>query len=214
MKGTKMAEDVKLPALTPQGDGWNDAEHDDRVIQGTLLKCVDGKWSAGGEPAPEKLMAVSTITVMQLWKGKKPVQTLIKQPGQPWPKLDDLNAEIPEGEWEVGLDGEPRPPWQKQFIIYLLEPESAATFTYANGTAGARQAVSDLKNSIKWQRTIRGDHVVPLVELSSKPMPTKFGTKQRPHFQIVEWRNLDVGFMQDAPAVLPSDMGDAIPFNG
>ena len=90
------------------------------------MKCVDGKWTAGGEAAPEKLLALATITVMQLWKDKKPVQTLIKQAGQPWPKLDDLNAEIPQEDWELGLDGEPRPPWQKQFIIYLLEPERSS----------------------------------------------------------------------------------------
>jgi hypothetical protein len=39
-------------------------------------------------------------------------------------------------------------------------------------------------------RKLRGEHVVPVVELSAKPMKTQFGTKQRPHFNITDWRNL------------------------
>jgi hypothetical protein len=185
-------------------DGWNDTEVNDRVISGDLIKCVDGVWTAkDGTAVPKRLLALATTTVLQLWKDKTPVQTIIKRPGQPWPNIDDLNAEIPEDQWELGLDGKLRPPWQRQFVIYMLDPETAANFTFANGTTGASIAVSNLKDAIKWQRAIRGDHVVPLVELSNKPMKTKFGSKLRPHFQVIEWRNLDVSFTKEAAPQLP-----------
>jgi hypothetical protein len=192
-----------------------------RVIQGDLIKCVDGNWTAkDGTTVPKQLLALATTTVIQLWKDKTPVQTIVKKPGQPLPSLDDLNAEIPQEEWEVGLDGELRAPWQRQFIIYLLDPDTAANFTFANGTIGASIAVSNLKDAIKWQRAIRGEHVLPLVELSNKPMKTKRGTKLRPHFQVVEWRNLDVGFSKEATPMLPppdsngegGEFNDNIPF--
>ena len=50
-------------------------------------------------------------------------------------------------------------------------------------------------------RALRGANVVPVVELSAKPMKTKFGMKQRPHFKIIDWREL--GASQVASATPP-----------
>jgi hypothetical protein len=204
-------------------DGWSDIEVDDRVIQGALAKCVDGHWSTkDGATPPKQLLALATTTVLQLWEDKMPVETIIKRSGQPWPDVDELNAKIPEENWEIGLDGEPRPPWQKQFVVYLLDPNSAAKFTFANGTVGARIAVANLKDQIKWMRAMRGDNVVPLVELSNKPMKTKFGQKLRPDFKIVGWRNLGVGLSKEAaplqigsvaPPSIGEEMRDSIPWD-
>ncbi len=47
-------------------------------------------------------------------------------------------------------------------------------------------------------RALRGDKVVPVVELDAKPMKTQYGTKLRPEFKIVDWR--DFGG-ETAPAV-------------
>jgi hypothetical protein len=209
---------VATTASLPIDDGWNDTDPNDRLIQGTLLKCVDGVWTAGGAAAPKQLLALATVTALQLWKLQKPVNTIVKRPGHPWPHIDDLNAEIPEEDWEVGLDGQPRAPWQKQFVVYLLEPNTAENFTFANGTAGANQAVQNLKNAVKGMRLLRGDHVVPLVELQSRPMKTKFGTKQRPHFHVIEWRNLDGGFTlpsggEPQLALEPTHDSDGVPYS-
>jgi hypothetical protein len=185
-------------------DGWSDIEVDERVIQGTPIKCVDGHWSTkDGTAPPKQLLALATTTVLQLWQGKMPVRdkTIFKRPGQPWPDIDELNAKIPEDDWEIGLDGEPRKPWQKQFIVYLLDPVSAAKFTFANGTTGASIAVADLKDAIKWMRAMRGDNVVPLIELANKPMKTKYGQKLRPYFKVAEWRNLGVS-LNTAPQIV------------
>jgi hypothetical protein len=43
-----------LPAIMPAyDDGWNDIDANDRVIQGDLLKCVDGVWTVNGTTAPK-----------------------------------------------------------------------------------------------------------------------------------------------------------------
>jgi len=213
-----------IPIVPPDYDGWDDIDADDRVIQGALVKCVDGHWSTKDRTTPPKqLLALATTQVIQQWQDKAPVGApIFKRPGQPWPNIDELNATIPQEDWELGLDGKPRAPFQKQHLIYFLEPHSAAKFTYANGTTGASIAVRNLKDQIKWMRAMRGDNVVPLVELADKPFPTKYGQKLRPDFRIVEWRNLGVSLTKEAPQVgaaaaieppsTSEDVDDEIPF--
>jgi len=65
--------------------------------------------------------------VAQHWKDGTPVQTIVKQPGKPLPDVMELNNAIPQEEWEDGLDGEPRPPWVKQHVAYLINPVDAST---------------------------------------------------------------------------------------
>jgi hypothetical protein len=210
----------KLPAtLVNHDDGWNDVEVDDRVIQGALIKCVDGHWSTkDGTAPPKRLLALATTTILQLWDNKMPVETIVKRPGEPLPDIDELNDRIPEENWEIGLDGQPRPPWQKQFVVYFLDPISASKFTFANGTVGARIAVANLKDSIKWMRAMRGDSVVPVIELASKAMKTKFGQKLRPDFKVVEWSSLGVSLTKDttpqivAPVTTSEALNDDIPY--
>jgi hypothetical protein len=72
----------------------------------------------------------------------------------------------------------------------LLDPGTAATFTLSNHTAGARIAVRNLKDQVSRMRMLRGENVVPLVELSRAPMKTEFGQKLRPDFKVVSWHRL------------------------
>ena len=89
----------------PPSDGWSDTENDDRIIQGTLVRCVDGHWSdKDGANLPKQLLALSTITVFQCWRDQKPIETITDLP---LPDLDELNAKIPQDEWELGIDSKP-----------------------------------------------------------------------------------------------------------
>ena len=83
-------------------------------------------------------------------------------------------------------------------VVYLLDPETATVFTFINNTKGAEIAVERLKHRVKLMRALRGNRVVPVVKLDSKPMPTQFGVKQRPEFTILEWRELG-----GAPSAVP-----------
>jgi hypothetical protein len=49
-------------------------------------------------------------------------------------------------------------------------------------------------------RKLRGENVYPVIMLSSKSMKTKSGIKQRPDFEIVDWRTLG----GSAPAIAPA----------
>src|SRR5262249_47478214 len=95
-----------LPAVPAHDTGWDTNGSDDRLIQGTLIRCVDGRWTdKDGAPAPAQLIALGNTTVLQRWKDQRPIETIVKQPGKPLPNVDDLNDEIPQSEWEPGIDG-------------------------------------------------------------------------------------------------------------
>jgi hypothetical protein len=177
-------------------DGFNDSSSSDRLIQGTILRCVDGHWSTNEgtalSPALE-LIALGTAEALQMWKNNKPAETIKKEPGVPLPDIKELNAKISQDQWELGLDRKPRAPWVRQQIVYLLDPRDASLYTYINSTFGALKGVLALKDKVRWMRALRGARVVPIVKLDAKPMPTAFGMKQRPEFTIVEWRDLDDG---------------------
>jgi hypothetical protein len=172
------------------------------LIQGTILRCVDGHWTDRDKtpiPPNTPLMALGTAQAAQRWKDNLPIETIVKCPGKPLPDVDELNRKIPKKEWEVGLDGEKRPPWVRQHIVYLLDPVDASLFTFINSTIGASIAVERLKDKVKWMRALRSEKVVPVVKLDAKPMPTKKGMKQRPEFTILEWR--DFGGLSAATTV-------------
>src|SRR5262249_7605188 len=128
-----MSEDAKtelpmksetLPAIA---DGFDDnTDADNRLIQGTIIACVDGLWNAkDGTSLSQgaRYVVLSTAEALQRWEAQRPVETILKQPGQALPDLDELNAKIPKKRWEKGLDGELRAPWVHQFIAYLLNPK-------------------------------------------------------------------------------------------
>jgi hypothetical protein len=202
-----------------------------RVIQGEIVRCVDGRWSTrdGVEFTPKtQMLALGTTQAVQCWQDRMPVDTIVAMPGEDLPDVAELNAKVPESEWEPGIDGKPRPPWVLQYIAYLLHPTNASLYTFINSTTGARIAVERLQDRVKWMRAMRGDNVVPLVELSTRAMKTSFGTKQRPEFAVVEWRALGGGTslveQTAAPAIehkpgkpvkpvtISEEMNDALPF--
>src|SRR5262249_32637860 len=130
------------------------------------------------------------------WKDQKPVEEIVKQKGVPLPDIDELNSAIPQAEWETGLDGHKRPPWVKTWRVFLISPESGERFMFSNSTTGAMRAVLELADGHKWICKMRGERVLPLVELRSRTMSTKFGMKMRPHFEIVDWWDLNGNTVQ------------------
>jgi hypothetical protein len=191
--------DVNLPS----SDGFDTSSENNRLIQGEIIRFADGRWSTkegaafSGDLA---LLAVGTARALQRWEARMLVETIVERPGERLPDLEELNEAIPKEQWEAGLDGKPRPPWVMQSVVYLLNPRDAATFTYLNSTVGARIAVERLAEKVGRMRMLRGSRVLPLVTLDSKPMKTKFGTKLRPEFTVVDWR--DFG----SPSIAPSEL--------
>lgn len=208
-------------AAVDSDDDFGAPAADDRIIQGVLAKCVDGNWhDRDKRPVPSKLLALKTFTIVQLWRNQKPEQTIDGRVSS-LPDVDELNAKIPEREWEKGIDGKPRPPWQRQEVVYLLDEATAQKFTFASGTIGAQIAVEELRDRVLWMRQLRGRKVLPIVELTNKPMKTRHGgSKLRPHFAIAEWRELSAGLAREAtpllehvkPPTTAEELNDTIPF--
>ena len=121
---------------------------------------------------------------LQHWKDKVPKLLLDKPLTDP----DLLNSEIPVTEWEKGLTGGPEPPWHKVVLVLLIDPATGALYKFISHTWGARIAFDLLQEAVIVMRSLRGAQVLPLVNLSERPMKTKFGTGMRPHFEIIGWK--------------------------
>jgi hypothetical protein len=176
--------------------GYEDATDDNErtsasVIQGAIVKFTnEAKWVArdGEELPPDlELVPVGVARVVQKWIDQEPVETVSLAAGQRFPDLDELNDQAPKDEWSEDFNGNPRGPWQKQSLVYLLDLQTMEKFTYATGTTGGGIAVRDLVERTNWMRKFRGANVYPIVTLTDVHMRTRFGGRQRPHFNIVRW---------------------------
>ena len=77
-----------LRAIVENGDGFDDVDANDRLIQGTIVRCVDGVWSAKDETelsSDLRLLALSTALALQRWEDGLPAETIIKRSGEPLP---------------------------------------------------------------------------------------------------------------------------------
>ena len=118
-----------------------------------------------------------------MWKDDRPTDITVK----PLPDPAELNAAIPESEWEKDRDGKPRPPWAHHVAIYLVNPDTATKYVYCSATTGAHIAFEQLRENVATMRMLRNARVMPLVKLTSRPMKTKYKMSERPHFEIIGW---------------------------
>jgi hypothetical protein len=136
-------------------------------------------------PIPEMVLVIGYTTVLRRWKNHKP-EYKTEHP------LDDpeiLNNAIPIGEWELGLDGKPTPPWKLTYVVYFVDFKTGALFTYAHDTYGALLCYNALEEQIAVYRMLRGEQVWPIVRLEKRQWrSTTYGMQMRPHFRPVDWR--------------------------
>jgi hypothetical protein len=235
------------PNIVDNFEGWEDGiEGDDRpqgagIIQGTLVKFTnEAEWTTRDGDALAanlELVAVDVARVVQKWQDQQPVETIILQPHQKFPDIEEMNEKVPKKEWVEGPDGNLRGPWQAQHIVYLLDPKTMDKYTFPTGTTGGRIGVRELVDKTMWMRRLRGPSVHPVITLADAFMKTKWGGRQRPHFKIVRWVRLggEGGEVEALPPPTPpppqttaqsdlplkeveepslkEEMGDEIPFD-
>jgi hypothetical protein len=173
--------------------GYNDdveGVHNDMpvgVIKGTLLKFSnDFRYVLRDDSefdTDTELVVVEVVRIVQKWIDGEPAETIILDPGQPFPDLKALNNAAPPEEW-VEKFGQKRGPWQAQQLLYLLNPKTMDHYTFATGTIGGGIAVRDVVNRTNWFRKLRGNNFYPVILLSSKFMPTAYQGRDRPHFIV------------------------------
>jgi len=179
-----MSANVTVP---PSDGGSPTGLPGDRVMRGTIARWASstGWVDRDGLPIPETMLVIGYITVLRRWKEKRP--EYISE--HPLPDPDELNKAIPVAEWETGLDGKPRRPWNLTYVVYLVDLKTGALYTYAHDTYGAMQAYNALEEQIAVMRMLRGEHVFPIVHLEKRPWKSQtYGMQMRPHFQVVDWR--------------------------
>jgi hypothetical protein len=152
-----------------------------------------------------ELVAVDVGRVVQKWQDDRPVETIVLQPHQKFPDVEEMNEKVPKEEWVEGPEGKLRGPWQAQHILYLLDLKTMDKYTFPTGTTGGRIAVRDLRDKTMWMRRLRGPNVYAVVTLADSFMNTRFGGRQRPHFRIVRWVGLgaESGQVEVLPAPPP-----------
>jgi hypothetical protein len=201
-----------------------------RLLQGSRLPCVDGVWRFAKDdtlvPKDKRFFVLGTAEAQQLWQDGYLGAERIKNPGVEFLEtIDELNAEIPQDQWEQGLNG-PRPPWSHVFAVYLLDLDDGSIYTALNSTTGMAAAYRALKEQVRWKRAICGQAVNPIVTLGNQ-LHSKKWKKLRPSFDPVEWRNLapaqnpalsapQTDGLPGVEAVEPSlseQMGDEVPWN-
>jgi hypothetical protein len=173
-------------------DGFDRSAANDRLLRGTLIRWTDThKWvDRDGMPPPEILIVIAVDEALQKWEGKKPVEVIRDKP---LPDVNTLNEATDKNTWEIGLDNKPKPPWVHSYLVYLLDPATATTYTYVNSTFGAKLAYDILYERVTTMRLLRGVRVVPVVKLDERPFRTSFGPRKRPEFTIISWRMIGGG---------------------
>jgi hypothetical protein len=196
-----------------------EVEGDDRpqsgsVIQGTLIKFTsEAEWvtGAGDEMSREReLIAIELLRIAQKWIDQKPVETIIVPPGQKFPNIAAMNEKAPKSEWRENMNGEMVGPWQAQYILYLLDARSLDKFTFPTSTIGGGIAMRLLADKVAWMRKRYPDACM-VVTLGDAFMNTKWGGRQRPHFNFVRWIGFGGGGAKALPGSKPPSEGGAAP---
>jgi hypothetical protein len=200
-------------AIPPTDGGFSTGLPGDRVIRGTLVRWthVKGWTDRDGLPLPPTVLVTDYATALRRWQSKR-AEYITEHP---LPDPEVLNAAIPITEWEIGLDGKPREPWKVVYRVYMVNLKTGKIYTFINSTYGALLAYNDLVEQIGVYRMLCGEHVFPIVELSSGQWKSQqYGLVPRPDFKIVEWRkpggSLPVPPQTPAPQ-LPGPVTAAIP---
>jgi hypothetical protein len=60
-------------------------------------------------------------------------------------RLPALNDAIPKSEWGEDFNGNPKGPWQLDYVLFLVDPADGTKLICCNGTAGQRIAYESLK---------------------------------------------------------------------
>jgi hypothetical protein len=165
-----------------------------------MLSCIDGNWKDGeGKDIPldKPFICLGTTQVVQRFEDGMPCNgeedVCIRTPNKALPNVDELNTEVPQEQWGLGIDGKPsRPPWSHSYVAYLLDPVDASIHTYINNTGGAERGVQLLNDRVKWMRALRGARVFPAVTLGKRLHSKKYN-KFGPNFIVLNFRELGGG---------------------
>jgi len=210
LSSTAIASDNSFAGFVDTYEGEDEAVNP-RMIQGTQIKFAnEATWTdKQGVVLDSKkhLLAIGVERVVNKWPPQQgaPLETIVLEPGQPFPDIKKLDEACPKSEWREAF-GKSQGPYQIQRLLYLLDPVTLDKFTFATSTVGGTRALHELADKIAWMQRYRQLGTRPLVHLSNTFMPTPYGGRQRPHFVILNWvtpSGDNVELMQRATPQIP-----------
>jgi hypothetical protein len=184
-----MAEESNAKALTTTADGFDLAASDASAspIQGVGVRFKDGGYYAHGDEMDVDGQTFAVIDRRNGWQKLErdcPPEYAMHLPGTPRP----LQPSVPTNEWPLDLNGKPQHPWRWTAYVYLLNTSTGEASTFWTNTIGGDVAVRALTDQIALMRRMKPG-AIPIVALESRDMPTQYGgSKPRPHFKIMGWR--------------------------
>ncbi len=215
----------KAPGLPKAGDDYRnrylDAIAPDTGITGRLIKfdvkvakflCHDD----GTEISPDRglVVLVDQTLVGRIkfgGKGEPPVRRMgYLYDGFVVPEPDEL-PDRDQSKWDIGLDGQPRDPWQHQMQLALEDRATGAAFTFATTNETGRRAVGYLLRHYDRLARSHPDQY-PVIRLRATQAPVKekrVGRINVPVFAVVGRAPKEGAAKPDTS--LAADMDDEIP---
>jgi hypothetical protein len=189
---------------SPAADNFDYDDPSASPVRGSNVKFDSGAYYSGKEKTlvepGRRFVVLDRAEGWQFLKKDCPAEWVMRGAGQHKPD----QPECDESTWPMGLDGEPSCPWKYTLFVYLIDADSGESVTFSTNSSGGRIAVSDLTAQIKSMRVMKPG-AMPVVELQSVQMPTKFGKKPRPSFKITGWRGRHVEQVQQIEYDGPPD---------
>ena len=183
-----------------------------RPLQGDVIKFRDGRFYIGKEQRQAaddwRLGVVDLRSYWVRWEGGRPAEHR-EQTLSDCPERNELGY-LDESKWENGMNG-PQDPWQDVRYLYLIDPKTALTYTFTTQTFGGRRAVAQLASQVaRVQQAQPG--ALPFIHLRWVEMPTQWGKKTKPFFEIVGWtQGVGAQAMNEAGASKTIESGRNLP---
>jgi hypothetical protein len=177
----------QTPAVAGEAFDYDDPSAS--PVRGGNAKFDAGAYFVGKEKTliqpDRRFVVIDKASGWQFLKKDCPAEWVMATPGQPAPERPECGD---ESDWPLDLSGNPSCPWKFAHFLYLMDVDSGETLTFSSSTSGGKVAINDLMQQIKSMRSMKPG-AMPIVELSSVQMSTKFGKKPRPFFKITGWRS-------------------------
>jgi hypothetical protein len=172
----------------------------ERLIQGDIMRCVDGKWSSKGGiefPRGTRMIVAATVHVLQRWEDGLPAETIVETPSKSLPDIDELR---PISGGQMGRRPKRQSAPAVARAVYRLSLRSARRRAlHVSELDGGRQdGGQHVESRIARMRAFSGRHVAAVVELGERLVSKRYG-KLGPMFHIVDWLPLDGGGSTAAP---------------
>ena len=174
-------------------DGFAQSSLSEQTMRSSYLRWTEqAHWTDGdGLPPPSPMLVHGISEWVRRWRTIDGVKRPQDITTKPLPDPEELNRATPQSEWERQLDGSVSAGWKHEVAVYLVNLGTGERYTFSNSTAGAHIAWDLLREAVITMRALRGDKCFPLVDLTERPMKSKYrpgGMGMRPHFDIAGWK--------------------------